>query len=75
MVCQGEPSLRSLKREGPLRSAMSAVLILSFALPLVLVVVGLAYLLEIRNPLRNWIPTVAVCFPVAVLVTLFVYQG
>ena len=48
---------------------MSAVLILSFALPLVLVVVGLAYLLEIRNPLRNWIPTVAV------LVTLFVYQG
>jgi len=54
---------------------MSAVLILSFALPLVLVVVGLAYLLEIRNPLRNWIPTVVVCFPVAVLVTLFVYQG
>jgi hypothetical protein len=54
---------------------MSAVLLLYFAVPLVFIVVGLAYLLEIRNPLRSWILTVVVLLPIAVFVALFIYQA
>jgi hypothetical protein len=54
---------------------MSAIHFLSFAVPLVFIVVGLAYLLEIKNPLRNWVLTVIVLLPVAVLVALFIYQA
>ncbi len=54
---------------------MSAIQFLAFAALLVFIVVGLAYLLEIRNPLRNWILTVVVCLPVGVFVALFIYQG
>lgn len=54
---------------------MSAIQFLSFAVTLVLIVVGLAFLLEIRNPLRNWILTVAVLLPVAVFVALFISQA
>ncbi len=54
---------------------MSAIPFLFFAVPLVFIVVGLAYLLEIRNPLRNWILTVVVLLPVAVFVALFMYQA
>ena len=54
---------------------MSAVHFLAFAASLVFIVVGLAYLLEIRNPLRHWILTIVVLLPVAVFVALFVYEA
>jgi hypothetical protein len=54
---------------------LSPIQFISFAVLLLFIVVGLAYLLEIRNPLRNWILTVVVLLPVAVFVALFIYQG
>lgn len=53
---------------------MSAIQFLFFVVALVFIVVGLAYLLDIRNPLRNWTLTVVVLLPVAAFVALFVYQ-
>jgi hypothetical protein len=49
--------------------------LLSIAVPLMCIVVGLAYLLEIRNPLRHWVLAAALLVPVAVLVALFVHRG
>jgi hypothetical protein len=53
---------------------MSAIQFLPFVVTLVFIVVGLAYLLEIRNPLRNWILTIVVLLPVGVFVALFIFQ-
>jgi hypothetical protein len=54
---------------------MTAIQFLAFAASLAFIVVGLAYLLEIRNPLRNWILTVVVLVPVGVFVALLIFQA
>jgi hypothetical protein len=54
---------------------MYAIQLLVVAVSLVFIVVGLAYLLEIRNPLRQWILTIVVLLPVAAFVALIVYEG
>jgi hypothetical protein len=54
---------------------MSTVQLVSFTMALMLIVVGLAYLLEIRNPFRSWLLTIVVLLPVAVFVALFIHRA
>lgn len=54
---------------------MSAVQLFTFTVALMLIVVGLAYLLEIRNPFRSWLLTIVVLLPVAVFIALFVHRA
>lgn len=49
--------------------------LLFFAVSLVVMVGGLAYLLELRNPLRNWLLTLALLLPVVALVALVIHSG